>query len=58
MGKPILNQLFDGEIYPAENIKPVSPEYRELSEKIESERDYFESKLPEADRDRFEDFYY
>jgi hypothetical protein len=57
MSKPILNQLFDGEIYPAENIKPVSSEYRELSEKIEMERDYFESKLPESDRSRFEDFY-
>ena len=56
MSKSILEQLFDGEIYPAENIRPESQEYKDLSKKIDEEKDYFKNTLPEADHKRFDVF--
>ena len=56
MSKSVLEQLFDGEIYPAESIRPESQEYKDLSKKIDEEKEYFKSILSEADRKHFDDF--
>lgn len=57
MSKPILYQLYDGEIYPRERIKPTTLEYKNLLDEINKEKDYFMNRLSEADRKRFDDFY-
>jgi hypothetical protein len=56
MSNPILEQLYDGEIHPAEQIVPSSPEYKELAHKIELEKEYFWSILSKADNERFDEF--
>jgi len=53
MEKNILRRLFDGEIYPAENIKPDTPEYNETLEALEKEKEYFSKYLTGADAERF-----
>lgn len=35
----ILEQLYNGEIYPSENIVPTNPKYRPLTRKISDERE-------------------
>ena len=54
MANTILEKLYDGEIHPAEQIVPSSPEYREMADKLEQEKEYVQSKLSAADRVRFE----
>ena len=51
----LLEQLYGGEIYPAEKIVVRTPEYRELSRKISDEKTYFNSVLSSKDGERFED---
>lgn len=53
MSKTLLQQLYDGEIYPAEQINPQNPEYWELCRKLGAERDYFREKFSGSDRERF-----
>lgn len=55
MGKPLLQQLYDGEIYPAEQIVPKSLEYTELLRKLSVEKKYLREKLSASDRERFDE---
>ena len=55
MSKSILQQLFDGEIYPAEDVVLKEPQDKELSEKINNETKYFQSVLSPDDWKRYED---
>lgn len=50
----ILEKLYNGQINPVENVVPKDTKYRPLSSEIASERDYFLSKLPDRDKERFE----
>lgn len=54
--KSILQQLYDGELYPAENIRCQTPEYAQIRSDIAAEREHFLSMLPEAERKRFNKF--
>lgn len=51
----ILDRLYSGEIYPAEQIVVRTSEYRELGRKISDEKKYFQSVLSPNDGKRFED---
>ena len=57
MSRPILEQLYDGEIYPAEQIVLSSPEAKEAVQKLEDEKAYFYGILSKADRERFDDLF-
>lgn len=50
----ILRNLYEGNIFPAEDIVPEDPEYRIITDKIDKERQYFERKLSDDDKERFE----
>ena len=54
MSKTLLQQLYDGEIYPAEQINPQNPEYREVCRKLGAEREYFRQKFSESEQKRFD----
>ena len=54
MSKPLLQQLYDGEIYPAEQINPQNPEYRELYRKLSEEKNYFREKFSGREQERFD----
>lgn len=53
--KTIIDQLYSGEIYPAEQILPTSPKYRPTSLKIGQEREELKKKLCKEDADRLEE---
>ena len=55
MSKSLLKQLYDGDLYPVENIRPKGPECRQTRRKIEAEWDYFKGILPESVRERAEE---
>lgn len=40
-GMGILRNLYEGNLFSAENIVPGDPEYRAITDKIERERQYF-----------------
>jgi len=50
--KTLLQQLYDGELYPAENIKPKDPEYSKTHHRIADEREYFMGILAANDKER------
>lgn len=50
----ILEQLYNGEIYPSENIVPTNPEYRPLTRKISDEREALQTKFNAEDNERLE----
>lgn len=50
----LLEQLYGGEIYPAEKILVKTPEYKALNQKISEEKTYFHSILSPKDRERLE----
>lgn len=54
MSKTLLQKLYDGEVYPAEQIVSRNPEYRETSRKISDEKEYFQGILTGDDRQRFD----
>ncbi len=54
MAKSLLQRLYDGEIFPAEQIVPKNPEYRELTHKLREEKEYLRERLSESDRERFD----
>jgi hypothetical protein len=54
MSKTLLQQLYDGEVYPAEDIKLIRPEDKELSQKNSKEMEYFEDLLSPEDYRRLE----
>ena len=45
MAKSILQQLFDGEIFPSENINSNNPEYNEATKILAVEKEFFLNKL-------------
>ncbi|MCL2773372.1 MAG: hypothetical protein FWD71_08470 [Oscillospiraceae bacterium] len=49
MNKTILQQLFDGELYPSETIN--DPESRKISSIIAEEREYLFERLSDGDRE-------
>lgn len=58
--KSILEELYNGRIYPAERIVPQDPEYRPINRKIGEEKEYLKKKLSEEDLNRLselEDMY-
>lgn len=50
----ILEQLYNGEIYPSKNIVPTNPKYRPLTQKISYEREELQTKLNAEDSERLE----
>ena len=57
MSNRILEQLYDGEIYPAEQIVLSSPEAKEALRSLEDEKAYFYGILSEADKERFDNLF-
>lgn len=49
----VIEDLYNGKICPVEDIQPKRERYRSLANEIGDEREYFASKLPEEDRERF-----
>ncbi|SDE17004.1 DUF6809 family protein [Sporomusa acidovorans] len=47
--KSILEELYNGNIYPAELIFPKAPEYRPLNKRISDTLEMWQKKLPEDD---------
>lgn len=54
MTKTLLQQLYDGELYPAEKINPSSDNYKELIHSIEREKKYFREVLDSEQLVRFD----
>lgn len=54
MNKTLLQQLYDGEVYPAEKIIPKDSKYRELCRKLGEEKNHLREQLSEDERERFE----
>lgn len=54
MDKTLLQQLYDGDIYPAENILPKNPRYNELCREIGIKADDFKERLASEERAVFE----
>lgn len=52
----ILKDLYNGEIYPLEDIDPKDKEYKNTCERIEKLRVYFEKKMPSGDREKFKEW--
>jgi hypothetical protein len=52
----ILRQLFDGEIYPSQDINPekTNPRAKEIRSIISDDREYFAGILSESDNERFQ----
>lgn len=57
MAKTILQQLYGGEIYPAETINPKDPEYRAACRQIGEEKEHFMNTLTPEEKERFERLY-
>jgi hypothetical protein len=51
--KSIIQMLYDGDIYPVEQIVPRDSGYRQLSHAVEEEMGYIKEKLSKADAIRF-----
>ena len=49
MSKNILKQLFDGEIYPSENLCIYTPEYKRINGALMKEKEHFEKTLTDSD---------
>jgi len=55
MSKNVLQQLFDGEIYPSENLCFDKPEYKKISEELaEAKKRFLESLPPDSNLKEFE----
>ena len=52
----ILDLLFEGKIYPAEDVVPAEPEFREVMHEIEKNRKCLEGKLSKEDFEIFEKY--
>ncbi len=52
--KTILEELYEGNIYPAELIVPKDPEYRQLNKRISDMLATWKEKLSEADYNQLE----
>ena len=49
----ILDDLYNGRIYPFEQIVPADKNYRPVNAKVGEMREYFIEKLPPEDREKF-----
>ena len=54
MAKSILQKLFDGEIFPSEDINPNDPTYMEIKKALDEEIDYFLKTLLDDNLERFQ----
>ena len=54
MAKSTLQKLYDGEIYPFEEIGVDTPEYRRAMKALTDEKDNFAKTLSESNRESFE----
>lgn len=54
MIKSILTDLWEGNIFPAENLAPDTPEFQSLIQKLHEETAYLKSILSADDRKRME----
>jgi len=54
MGKNILQQLYDGEIYPAENIGHGNPELQKMNDRLSEAKEKLIKSLSENDRTSFQ----
>lgn len=52
--KNLIDQLYSGEIYPAEKIVPTDADFQWVSEQIADGRSYLKKKLSAEDGDRLE----
>lgn len=52
--KTLLEQLYDGEFYPSENIIPGNPGYAAMSQKAGDEIEYILSRLNDEEKVRFD----
>ena len=52
--KSILEELFNGEFFPAENIVPSDPDYRPLSNEVGKVIAYLSDRMSSDDKERFE----
>jgi hypothetical protein len=60
MAKSILQKLYDGEIYPSENISVDTPEYHKIRKALANEKERFLKSLSDNNRENFkkiEDLY-
>lgn len=53
--KSILEELYNGSVYPAEQVCPTDPEYRIVNREIGEIKQYLKSKLSEEDKQKFEE---
>jgi hypothetical protein len=53
--KSILEELYNGSVYPAEQVCPTDPEYRIVNREIGEIKQYLKGKLSEEDKQRFEE---
>jgi len=54
MAKSILKKLFNGEVYPAENMIINTPEYREAVKALENEKERLKQSLSTENREIFD----
>ena len=52
--KDILEQLFDGEIFPSEEINESDPKSRELARAVSVEREHLSEVLSDSEREHFD----
>ncbi len=52
--KSLLERLYDGDFYPAEQVVPGNPDYKSISHKMGEETEYIASRLDGEDNARFE----
>ena len=52
--KNILQQLFDGELYPSENLCVNTPEYKRISGALGKEKEQFVETLSECNCEHFD----
>lgn len=52
----ILEELYNGKIYPFENIIPQDKKYQEINGRIGELREYFSGKLSAEDKEKFENW--
>lgn len=53
--KSILVELYNGSVYPAEQICPTVPAYRPVNREIGEIKQYLKDKLSDEDKQRFEE---
>ena len=51
----ILEELYNGQVYPFEEIVPQDEAYRETNQKISEIREYFYENLSPEEREKFEE---